>query len=419
MATDFSNTANPLTAAAALSADKSGAPPVINNHALFTRVYNLQEQVSTLEGQADDLVGNGVVAWSRLDYTDNPTHWDKLEIGGDVYQFVDEGTTFEVEADANIGVVIEAAAADTFANLVIAINNTNDSDEHATLLQTDGTTPALARGTENVVASITGGILYLYAADAPGGTKVAGTAPNLAVTAAGLTEAIEFVPTNLNLTVGSAYDPATKQLHTKHAVVAGDLTATQPIPVPVPFVPQSWNVQVRSAAGELKPDAYCAVTVPAAINGQNFLGLNIKPTAPTVTKRATLDVPLVDNDISIATLFLGIAHDIRAISYSCGEDPASTLVVDISKVTASTAGDAVALTTAEDLAGGTQAGQVTALDLDEAGGDIPIAMTALQALLFTVTAGNGTVAPRSVTFYVDYVELAVATDVLMISVFGA
>lgn len=417
MATDFSDTTNPLTAAAADTADKSGAPPVIGRHALFTRVYNLQEQVSTLEGQADDLTANGVIAWSLLDYTDNPTAADTIVIGADTYEFVATGG--DLSDDTYIGVVREAAVADTFANLVNAINATTDNNEHPDLFQTDSTTPALANGTENVVASITSGILYLYAADAPGGTKVVGTAPNLAVTAAGLTEAIEFVPTNLNLTVGSAFDPATKAAHLKHVLVAGDFTATQPLKVPIPFAPQSWNVQVRSTAGELKPDAYCAVTVPAAIGGQNFLGLNVKPTAPTVTKRATIEIPLVDNDISIATLFLGIKHDIRDISFSCGEDPASTLWVDITRMTASDGTGTTALTTAEDLAGGTQAGQVTSLTLDEAGGDIPIAMTALQALLFTVTAGNGTVAPRSVTFYVDYVELAAATDVVFVDVYGA
>ena len=45
--TDFSNVANALTEEAAASADKSGAPPVIYNHALFKRVYQLQESAST------------------------------------------------------------------------------------------------------------------------------------------------------------------------------------------------------------------------------------------------------------------------------------------------------------------------------------------------------------------------------------
>ena len=88
-------------------------------------------------------------------------------------------------------------------------------------------------------------------------------------------------------------------------------------------------------------------------------------------------------------------------------------------MTASRGAGTTALTTDEDLAAGTQAVQVTALALDEAGGDIPIAMSATQALLFSVTAGNGTVAPRSVTFFVDYIETAAATDVIFVDVYGA
>lgn len=45
--TDFSNVANPLTEEAAASADRSGAPPAIYNHALFSRVFQLQESAST------------------------------------------------------------------------------------------------------------------------------------------------------------------------------------------------------------------------------------------------------------------------------------------------------------------------------------------------------------------------------------
>lgn len=46
--TDFSDPTVPLTEEAALNADRSGAPPVIYNHALFSRVYQL-EQATTPE----------------------------------------------------------------------------------------------------------------------------------------------------------------------------------------------------------------------------------------------------------------------------------------------------------------------------------------------------------------------------------
>lgn len=363
-------------------------------------------------------------AMSRYPYTGQPTAGDTITIGaeGDVYEFVaDEG---DVAADTNIGVVIGANARASYANLVLAVNATYEDNEHPSLFQTDSETPALANGTKDVYllhvhgGDVDTGALYLFPAVEPGGEIVDGAPPDLALTD-DADNGGPWFPLNLNLSPGAGFAAATQEYHGKYAIVAASLTASQPLLVPVPFAPQSYNVQVRSADGQLKPNAYCAVTVPTAVGGQNLLGLNVKPTAPTVLQRAVVEVPLADNDISIATWALGKSIDIRAISFSCGEDPGSTLVVDISKVTAATAGDPVALTTVEDIAGGTQAGQITALDLDEVGGDIPIDVTAAQALLFTVTAGSGTVAPRSVTFYIDYVEKVVATDVVFFDVYGA
>ena len=365
---------------------------------------------------------SGVIAMSSFAYTGQPSDTETLTIGADVYEFCTAAGS--VASDTNIGVVIGGTARATYDNLVAAINASDADNAHATLFQTDDTTPAVANGTEDVLAvAVNGGntatgTIYLYAADATGGDKVEGAGPDIALSDTA-TNGGPWRKTNLNLTFGAGYDGATKQCHGKHAIVAANLTDTQPVLVPLPFAPQSWNVQVRSADGKLKPNAYAAITVPAAVGTQNFLGVDVKPTLPTVLQRATIDIPLVDNDISIATLFLGVSHDIRAISYACGEDPGSTLVASIDKITASTGAVVAALTSSEDLAGGTQAGQVTALTLDEAGGDIPIDVTALQGLLFTVTAGNGTVAPRSVTFFVDYIETAAATDVIFVDVYGA
>ncbi len=361
-------------------------------------------------------------AVSRFIYTGQPTTGQKVEVGANVFEFVtDEGS---VAADDNIGVVIGANARASYANLLLGVHRTYEGNEHPTLFMTDDETPALANGDEDVLlvhvhgVDTDNGTLYLYPATQPGGAKVEGPGPDLELTD-NVSNGGPWFPLNLNLSVGAAFGETSREFHGRHAVSAANLAGAQPLLVPLPFVPQSWSAQVRSADGQLKPDAYCAVTVPTAIEGQNLLGIDIKPTTPTVLKRATIDVPLADNDISIATMFLALSHDIRAISYACGEDPGSTLVVSIDKITASTAAVVAALTTSEDLAAGTQAGQVIALALDEAGGDIPIAVTALQALLFTVTAGNGTVAPRSVTFFVDYVELAVATDVIFFDAYGA
>lgn len=370
-----------------------------------------------------ELYPKGAYAYSSRAYTGQPTAEQTLEIGGDFFQFI--AAAGSVTDDTYIAVLIGATARATYDNLKAAVRAQDADNAHATLFQTDDETPALANGTENVTldhaygGNTATGTIYLYAADEPGGTKVEGVAPDLALGGT-VANTGNWKWSNLNLSTG-AVATVNKAVRLKHTVVAGDLSAAQPLLVPIPFTPTSWEAQVRGADGQLKPDCYCALTAPAAVESQALLGLNLKPTpgAGVTTKRAIVEVPIADNDISIATWALAKSIDIHAISFSCGEDPASTLIVSIAKVTAATAGDAVNLTTSEDIAGDTQAGQITALTLDESGGDVPIAVSALQALLFTVTAGNGSVAPRSVTFYIDYVELCIATDVIHFAAFGA
>lgn len=50
----FNDPSVPLTEEAALKADASGAPPVINNHALFKRVFSLETSATN---QANDIAG--------------------------------------------------------------------------------------------------------------------------------------------------------------------------------------------------------------------------------------------------------------------------------------------------------------------------------------------------------------------------
>lgn len=377
----------------------------------------------TLEAVLDASVGAGIIPYSEAPYSvGNPSDTETVTIGSNVYEFCTAAGS--VASDSRIAVLIGANARATATNLCAAINAEDANNAHPTLFKTDGTTPALANGTENVLAvhvqggDVNTGTIYLYKADEPGGAKVQGAGANLALSDTA-TNLGPFKHLNMNLGVGAGYAMATKQVHGKHAVAAANLTATQPLLIPLPFAPQSWNVQVRSADGALKPNAYAAVTVPAAVGVQNFLGIDIKPTSPTVLQRAVFTTGIKNNDTAISTWAIGRSIDVRAISWACGEDPAAALTVTIARITAADASGSTDLTTAEDIAGGTQNGQVTALTLDEAGGDIPIAVSATQALLFSVIAANGVVDPVTVTFFIDYVELCIATDVIHFDVYGA
>lgn len=128
-------------------------------------------------------------------------------------------------------------------------------------------------------------------------------------------------------------------------------------------------------------------------------------------KREALVIPVKDNDSTVFTWFPGKAISISAIKFARGETAGSTLTVSMDLVTAATAADTVQLATAVDVAAGTNAA-VQTFTPDEAGGALPIAVTAAQAILITVAAGNGTVAPLALTLFVDYSEVAAAASVV-------
>lgn len=113
-----------------------------------------------------------------FDTTINVNGADVIEIGSDVYEFVD--TEGSVSLDTNIAVEIGADAEETLDNFIAAINNTATA-AHPNITLLDLVTPALGRGTESVVATIeyasAGNVAYLTVqkAAAPGGAVVLGT----------------------------------------------------------------------------------------------------------------------------------------------------------------------------------------------------------------------------------------------------
>jgi hypothetical protein len=162
---------------------------------------------------------SGVIAMSSFAYTGQPSDTETLTIGADVYEFCTAAGS--VASDTNIGVVIGGTARATYDNLVAAINASDADNAHATLFQTDDTTPAVANGTEDVLAvAVNGGntatgTIYLYAADATGGDKVEGAGPDIALSDTA-TNGGPWRKTHLNLTFGARYDGATKHCHGKH-----------------------------------------------------------------------------------------------------------------------------------------------------------------------------------------------------------
>lgn len=188
----------------------------VDKAGVFKRGVKLGRRVADLENATGDvdavsdavsLATTGVVAWNKISLATNPTASDTITIGGDVYQFRAAGAN--VTNNAYIAVTRGADNDASAAALVAAINRTavNASglaaNGHATIFKTDGVTPADSWGNENIRAAYNaaGNILWIFAADAPGGSLVDGTAPDLACADA-LTAAVNWTFANLNLSTG-------------------------------------------------------------------------------------------------------------------------------------------------------------------------------------------------------------------------
>lgn len=275
----YSDPTVPLTASAALEADRSGSPPVINRHALFQRARLLeQDRDVALAGLAG--LAQGPVAYNSLTYAANVTLGDTITIDTLVFEFRANGGA--VTADARIAVERGANGTTSYANLVAALNAAYASGRHPNITNVATTGPALANSTKNLLAvavttGLNAGTVYVYNADAPGGAKVEGLAPSRAFSDT-LTEAIDWRLADLNLSAGSGFARVSNQTHIRHVVTTADITLAALL-IAVPFVPRSWTFHVQTAAGVPIVNPNIVVTVPTPVVGQNFLSVGVPPTA--------------------------------------------------------------------------------------------------------------------------------------------
>lgn len=400
--------ATPLTDDQARRAEQLN--PLLRRTVALRRIAQLEANLNTLT--ADQALEQfGQVPFNTLAYSNVPTDTNTVTIGADVYEFCTAAGS--VASDTNIAVVIGTSNA-TAQNLVDAINATLGSGPvHPTLFQTDGVTPAVASGTENVLAVYVAGTIYVYNADAPGGTKVDGVAPSLAFS----DTADNYGPwmySNLNLSIGAAFAPVTKVARLKHALVAGDLTETMPLRIPVPFAPQSYELQVRDASG-VAVDRYCAVSVPTAVSGQNFVGIDVNPTSPTTVRSFAAVVPLVANATSTVSWAIPTGAKTTGISAKRGASALGSTLGTITLAVKNGAGTTMlnaASIDAEVLTGSFVAKTVTATgaDLVHAAGDV---------LTFELVSNNADATGEYAVVEIFYIEPAIATDVVHLNVFGA
>lgn len=192
----------------------------------------------------------GSVTVFTMPFAQQPTTGDSVTIGVDKYEFVTAGG--QVADDGNIGVAIGASAAETLTNWINAINAVNEDNEHANLLMGDGTTPALANGTESFRADAVGTTLRVRSAAAPGSTEIVGSAASVTL-AENLTHAtLVWNEGNVNVnTLGGSYPSSLGGAMQAKAITAAMVTAGE-VRFAFPFRVGAFQAQIRTATNLLR-----------------------------------------------------------------------------------------------------------------------------------------------------------------------
>lgn len=203
-----------------------------------------------------DLMQSGCRGAAVLSIATQPTAGDTILIGDDTYEFV--ANAGAVADDEFIAVEIAGNVAGSVANLVAAINATDADNAHANITNVATDAPALANGTQPVVADIDLGaaLVRVRYADAPGGAlrSPARTFPSLALseTLDDGTDAWMCGDVNMN-TLGAT---AAGQLAMGvSAYTADNIAASDKRVFSFPFTVTMFTVQVRAANGKIKTNS--------------------------------------------------------------------------------------------------------------------------------------------------------------------
>ncbi len=193
--------------------------------------------------------GAGCLASARLGVATKPQGGDTVTVGSDVYEFA--SGSGDLSNDAYIGVELGADAEACLDNLIAAINAQDANNQHASIKQTDSTTPALANGTEAVRAVKIGTTaLQLESASEAGGQQKA-MDPSI-VLGEGLTDASDVWDVgNVNLNTLAGKVPEQQFASATLAITSAMVTAGAVWVVP-PFTPTTVLASVMTSAGVVK-----------------------------------------------------------------------------------------------------------------------------------------------------------------------
>ena len=168
----------------------------------------------------------GGVATVQAIFAGQPTATDPLVIGADTYEFVTAGG--DVTTDTNIAVAIGGSAELTLDNLVLAINAADLDNEHDSLFLIGGVLPALANGTENLVADKIGTTFCRIRSAVKAGGTAKSADPSIVLDASGATNiSFDCGDVNMNTLSGKVATTARQAAITQLAITADMITATQ------------------------------------------------------------------------------------------------------------------------------------------------------------------------------------------------
>lgn len=203
---------------------------------------------------------SGHIASAKLAMPNQPVDEDQLIIGDDVYMFLDAEST-SLDDAAKIAVLIGDTAADTRANLIAAINATDEDGYHDSLfIGGDEDSLALANGTESVFADEVGTNVRIRNADAPGGNVILGTQD------LSLSESITDASDVWNQTNLSATGRSTPQNLCAGTVVITSENLATDFNIELPFAPVDFMWMAFTTAGVPK-----TTTAIVSISGNSLL----------------------------------------------------------------------------------------------------------------------------------------------------
>lgn len=422
--TDYSDPNVPLTPTAAEIAQRSNS--VLRDYAVVQRVQKLEDGTTEVTLAADGLA-SGPSALVQLDYTGQPTAGETLvvtlldendvELKVDTYEFLTDEPDATVADDGNIGVFIGATADDSYENLLLAMTGAAAAidPDNGPFSSTGG--PARRNGTIGLVVTQSTGDDYLrfWPAAAVGDAAWITPVPKITFTD-GLSNAT-LTYTGFRATPGAdAGANNDKAASFVVDVTAEHLAASQPVEIPLMFAPMGAIIQVRNTSGEeVRRDIpYELVKDPDFSYIKLYLAIPSAYAAVRV-KRKEIQIPLVANSTQTVNWNPDEPINIRSYKFVRGGTvSAGTATIALDKITRSTGAVAAALSTAVDVASGTNDAEQTFTPTVAA----PHVLTDLQGLAARAVLSNDYAGPASVTLIVEYLEPVQEDDLVNVRVFG-